>query len=78
MHCTNGIIIQRKTGNDQPDEVPMGENTNPSVKRKSLADVDINITPYHQLQRVPTDKIPEIERNTNIIKEYLSKKGDLL
>ena len=22
MHCTNGIIIQRKSGNDQPDEAP--------------------------------------------------------
>ena len=78
MHCTNGIIIQRKSGNNQPDEAPAEENTNPSVKRKSFAPVDIDITPYHQLQRVPPDKIPETERITNIIKEYLSKKGDLL
>ena len=27
---------------------------------------------------MPPDKIPDIERNTNIIKEYLSKKADLL
>ena len=78
MHCTDGIIIQRKSGNDQPDEALMEENTNPSVERKSFDPVDTDITPYHQLQGFPPDKIPEIERNTNIIKEYLSKKGDLL
>ena len=26
-HCTNGIIIQGKRRNGQPDEAPMGENT---------------------------------------------------
>ena len=45
------------------------KNTNPSVKRKSFAPVDIDITPYHQLQRVRLDKIPDKERNTNIIKK---------
>ena len=44
----------------------------------SFAPIDVDITPYHQLQWVPPDKIPEIEWNTNIIKEYLSKKVDLL
>ena len=78
MHCSNGIIIQRKSGNDQPDEAPTEENTNSSVQRKYFAPVDIDIRPYHQLQRVSRDKIAEIERNTNIYKEYLSKKGDLL
>ena len=48
------------------------------LKKKSFSPVDIDVTPYHQLQRVPLDKIPEIERNTNIIKEYLSKKGAYL
>ena len=78
MHCTKGIIIHRKSGNDQPDEAPTEENTNPPLKIKSFVPVNIEISPYHQLQRVPPDKIPEIERNTNIIKEYLLKKGDLL
>ena len=49
MHCTNGIIIQRKSRNGQPDEAPAEENTNPLVKRKSFALVNIDITPYHQL-----------------------------
>ena len=57
---------------------PQQQNTNPLVKRKSFAPVDIDITPYHQLQRVSPDRIPKIERNTNIIKEYLSKTGDSL
>ena len=78
MHCTNGIIIQRKSRNSHPDEAPTEENTNSLVKRKSFDPVDIDITPYYQLQRVPPDKIPEMERSTNIIKEYLSKKGDSL
>ena len=78
MRFTNEILIHRKSRNGQPDEAPTEENANPLVKRKSFAPVDIDITPYHQLQRVPPDKIPEIERNTNIIKEYLSKKGDSL
>ena len=34
MHCTNGIIIQRKSRNGQPDEAPTEENTNPLVKKK--------------------------------------------
>ena len=78
MRFTNEILIHRKSRNGQPDEAPTEENANPLVKRKSFAPVDIDITPYHQLQRVPPDKIPEIERNTNIIKEYLSKKGAYL
>ena len=69
MHCTNRIIIQGISGNDQPDEASTEENTNQSVKRKSFAPVDIDITPYHQLQRVPLDKTPDKERNTNIIRE---------
>ena len=76
IHCINGIIIQEKSGNDQPDEAPTEENTKPSVKRKSFTPVDIDITPYHQLEQIPLDKILEIERNTNIIKEYLPKKAD--
>ena len=55
MHCTNGIIIQRESGDDQPDEAPTEENTNPPVKIKSFAPVNIEITPYDQLQRVPPD-----------------------
>ena len=78
MRFTNEILIHRKSRNGQPDEAPTEENANPLVKRKSFAPADIDITPYHQLQRVPPDKIPEIERNTNIIKEYLSKKGAYL
>ena len=78
MHCTNGIIIQKKSRNGQPDEAPTEQNTNPLVKRKSFALVDIDITAYHQLQRAPPDRIPKIERNTNIIKDYLSKTGDSL
>ena len=70
MHYTNGITMQRKSGNDQPDEAPTEENTNPLVKRKSFA-------PISSATASPPYKIPEIERNTNI-KEYLSKKGDLL
>ena len=60
------------------NQAPTEENSNPSVKRKSFAPADIDITPYHQLQRVPTDKILEIEQKTNINKKHLSKKGDLL
>ena len=78
MHCTIGIIIQRKSVNDQTDEPPTEKNTNPPIKRKSFAHIDVDITPYHLLQQVPPDKINDIERNTNIIKEYLSKKADLL
>ena len=72
MHCTNGTIIQKKSGNDQLDEAPTEENTNPSVKRKSFASVYIDITTYHQLQRVPPDKIPEIEHQRILIKERRS------
>ena len=75
MHCTNGIIIQRESGNDQPDKATAVEDANLSVKRKFFTNVDINITSYHQLRRVPFDKIPQTEQNTNIIKEYLSKKN---
>ena len=39
MHYTNGITMQRKSGNDQPDEAPTEENTNPLVKRKSFAPI---------------------------------------
>ena len=63
------IIIQRKSGKDQPNESPTEGSTNPSVKRKSFAPVEIDKTPYHQLQRVPLEKIPDKERNTNIIEE---------
>ena len=58
MHCTNAIIIQRKSRNGQPDEAPTEENTNPLVKKKSFSPVDIDVTPYHQLQRVPLRKYP--------------------
>ena len=75
MHCTNGIIIQRESGNDQPDKATAVEDANLSVKRKFFTNVDINITSYHQLRRVSFDKIPHTEQNTNIIKEYLSKKN---
>ena len=50
---------------------PQQRKTQTHLLKESL------LLPYHQLQRAPPEKIPEIERNTNI-KEYLSKKGDLL
>ena len=50
----------------------------PTVKRKFFTPVDTHITPYHQVERVPPENTPEIERNTNIINEYLSKQGDFL
>ena len=78
MHCTNGIIIQNENGTNQADVASMEENTTPTVKRKSFTPVDTNITQYHQVERVPPENIPEIERNTNIINEYLSKQGDFL
>ena len=34
MHCTNGIIIKKENLNDQPAEMPLEENTTPTVKRK--------------------------------------------
>ena len=57
MHCTNGIIMQRKSGNDQPDEPPTEENTNPPIKRKSFAHIDVDITPYHCYE-CPLTKYP--------------------
>ena len=54
MHCTNEIIIQRKNGNYQADEAPAEKNTNSSVKVFTI--VDLDITPYHQLERAPPTK----------------------
>ena len=78
MHCTNGIIIQKENETNQSDVASMEENTTPTVKRKFFTPVDTHITPYHQVERVPPENTPEIERNTNIINEYLSKQGDFL
>lgn len=47
----------------------MEENTSPSVRRKYLTPVDIDMTPYHQLQPVPPDKMMKTKQNKNMIKE---------
>ena len=60
MHCTNGISYRGKVRMISQVK-PQLKKTNPSVKRNSFAPVDIDIIPYHQLQRVPPDKIPENE-----------------
>ena len=58
MHCTNGIIIQRKSRNGQPDEAPTEENTNPLVKRKYFAPVDIDNTISSATASPPLTKYP--------------------
>ena len=78
MDCTNVIIIQGKVEMINQMKPQRKKVQTYLLKENYLLPVDIDIKQHQQLQQVSLDKIPEIERNINIIKEYLSKKGDFL
>ena len=53
MHCTNGIIIQGKMKMINQMKPQRRKTQNHLLKESLLLPVDIDITPYHQLQLIP-------------------------
>lgn len=79
MHCTNGIIIQRK--NNIIEEVPLtrDQNTPITTKRRSFSAKTTELSPYFgPPEKASVPALPNIEIGENSINEYLSKKADLL
>ena len=75
MHVTNGIMIQlQREPQNQVTETHM-----PRIpKRKSLNKIDIEIPFYKPSKRVNPPNYATIERNENLLDQYLSKKMDVL
>ena len=75
MHVTNGIIIQLQC---QPQEQVVETHMPQIPKRKSFNQIGTKIQPYKPSKRVNPPNHPCIERNENLLDQYLSKKMDVL
>ena len=78
MHCTNGILIQRR--NTYQHEVdPIVLIPEPSKKRRSFKPINNEIEPYYPTkERMNPPAISEVDLNDNLMVELLSKKADFL
>ena len=80
MHCTNGILIQRRVDTDNInfiDNIPTIQKQ--GTKRRSFKPILNEIQPYYQQkERSNPEIVRETELYTNLIVQTLSKKAELL